>query len=145
MIQLVMQLLTSSLALRRPPSTCLTMPSPKHLTSRGFRFTLQLHNIRLLYRPKKRNQISPLGHSVSPNTSSPRDCLFYYHSKISVVQSNRSYDLKNFVILQGHRYLESPILGVQRRRVKCQHPNSQPPHTSNSVRNCASSPTTTLQ
>jgi hypothetical protein len=30
-----------------------------------------------------------------------------------VVQSNRTYDLKNFVILQGHRYLEPPILGVQ--------------------------------
>ena len=43
-------------------------------------------------------------------------------------------------MIQGHRYLESPILGVQRRRVKCQHPNSQSPHTSNSVHNCVSSP-----
>ena len=72
-------------------------------------------------------------------------CLFYCHSKISVVQSNRPYDLKNFVMLQGHRYLDPPILGVQRRRVKLQHPDSPPPHTSNSVQNCASSPTTTLQ
>jgi hypothetical protein len=41
-------------------------------------------------------------------------CLFYYHSKISVVQSNRSYDLKNFVMLQGPRYLETgpSILGA---------------------------------
>jgi hypothetical protein len=47
-------------------------------------------------------------------------------------------------MIQGHRYLDPPILGVQRRRVKCQHPTSHPPHTSNSVQNCASSPTTTL-
>ncbi len=45
----------------------------------------------------------------------------------------------DFVMLQGHRYLEPPILGVQRRRVKSLHPNSQSPHTSNSVQNCASS------
>ena len=51
----------------------------------------------------------------------------------------------NVAMLQGHRHLESPILGVQRRRVKSQHPNSHPPHTSNSVQNCVSSPTTTLQ
>ena len=50
----------------------------------------------------------------------------------------------DFVILQGHRYLEPPILGVQRRRVKSQHPNSQTPHTSNSVQNCVSSLTTTF-
>ena len=30
-------------------------------------------------------------------------------------------------------------------RVERQHPNSQPPHTSNSVQNCALSPTTPLQ
>ncbi len=51
----------------------------------------------------------------------------------------------DFVMLQGHRYLEPPILVVQRRRVKSQHPNSHPPHTSNSVQNCVSRPTTTLQ
>ena len=51
----------------------------------------------------------------------------------------------NVVMIQGHRYLEPPILDVQRRRVNRQHPNSQPPHTSNSVQNCVSSPTTTLQ
>jgi hypothetical protein len=40
----------------------------------------------------------------------------------------------NFVILQGYRYLELPILGVQRRfRVNRQHPNSQPSHTSTKV------------
>jgi hypothetical protein len=31
--------------------------------------------------------------------------------------------------IQGHRYLEPPILGVQRRlRVKRRHPDSQNPH-----------------
>ncbi len=63
----------------------------------------------------------------------------------SVVRSNRpkhAYlnSLPNFrvrcVMLQGHRYLEPLILGVQRRFcVKRQHPHSQPPHTSNSVQN----------
>jgi hypothetical protein len=49
-------------------------------------------------------------------------------------------------MLLGHRYLEPLILGVQRRfGVKRQHPNSQPPHTSNSVQNCALSPTTSSQ
>ena len=49
----------------------------------------------------------------------------------------------NFAVLQDHRYLEIPILGVQRRfRDKSQHPNSQFPHTSNSVQDCVLSPTT---
>ena len=52
----------------------------------------------------------------------------------------------NVIMIQGHRYFEPPILGVQRRcRVKCQHPNSHPPHSSNSVKNCTLSPTTSSQ
>jgi hypothetical protein len=48
----------------------------------------------------------------------------------------------NFAVLQVHRYLEPSILGVtETLRVKSQHPNSQPPHTSNSIQNCALSPT----
>ncbi len=43
-----------------------------------------------------------------------------------LLQTLSSHDV---VILQGHRYLESPILGVQRRlRVKSRHPDSQNPH-----------------
>jgi hypothetical protein len=77
--------------------------------------------------------------------------------KISEVNSDR---LKTFltksphnfvcmwyvIMIQDHRYLESPILDEQRRfRVKCQHPNSQVPHTSHSVQNCVLSPTTSSQ
>ena len=50
------------------------------------------------------------------------------------------------IILQDHRYLDPPILDVQRRfRVERQHPNSQSPHTSNSVKNCVLSPTTSSE
>ena len=50
------------------------------------------------------------------------------------------------IMLQDHRYLEAPILGVQRRfRVKSQHPNSHPPHISRNVQNYALSPTTSSQ
>jgi hypothetical protein len=36
----------------------------------------------------------------------------------------------NSVMFKGNRYLDPPILDVQRHfRVKSQHPNSQPPHT----------------
>ena len=34
---------------------------------------------------------------------------------------------------------------TDRFRVKCQHPNSQPPPTANNVQNCALSPTTSSQ
>ena len=54
--------------------------------------------------------------------------------------------VNNFDMFQDHRNLETLILGVQRRfRVKCQHPNTQPPHTSNSVQNCVLSPITSSQ
>ena len=50
------------------------------------------------------------------------------------------------IMVEDHRYWQSPILSVQRRfRVKCQHPNSQPPHTSNSVQNCDLTSTTSSQ
>jgi hypothetical protein len=75
---------------------------------------------------------------------SPRSVI--YRPVGSTMQLVTKLSSPNFVVLQGHRYMESSILGVQRRfRVKCQHPNSHPPHTSNSVQNCALSPTTTLQ
>jgi hypothetical protein len=52
----------------------------------------------------------------------------------------------NFTVFQDNRYLEPPILDIQRRfRVKCEHPNSQTPHISNSVQDCSLSPTTTLE
>ncbi len=35
----------------------------------------------------------------------------------------------NFALIQGHRYLDPPILGVQRRlSTKRRHPDSQNPH-----------------
>ena len=50
------------------------------------------------------------------------------------------------IMIQDHRYLESSILNVLRRfRLNSQHPNSQPPLTSNSEQNCVSSPTTISQ
>jgi hypothetical protein len=40
----------------------------------------------------------------------------------------------NFAVFQDHRYLESSIVDVtETLRVKRQHPNSHPPHTSNST------------
>ena len=74
---------------------------------------------------------------------SPRSVI--YRPVGSTMQLVTKLSSPNFAVLQVHRYLEPSILGVQRRRVKRQRPNSQPPHTSNSVQNCASSPTTTLQ
>jgi hypothetical protein len=83
----------------------------------------------------------------SSNPKTDRIVCVLLPLKICADQSSRTYDLKALetfvcmwyvIMLQDHRYLESPILGVQRRfRVKGQHPNSQPPHTSNSVKNCA--------
>jgi hypothetical protein len=62
----------------------------------------------------------------------------------STIQLVTKLSPPNFTVFQVHRYLESPIFSVQRRfRVKSQHPNSQSPHTSNSVQNCILSPTTT--
>jgi hypothetical protein len=45
-------------------------------------------------------------------------------------------------MLQGNRYLESPILGVQSRlHARRRHPDSQNPHLY-SVQSCAPGPTT---
>jgi hypothetical protein len=55
--------------------------------------------------------------------------VIYCHSKFIVGQAPRLYNLPSEYMLQGHRYLDPPILGVQRRlRSKRRHPDSQNPH-----------------
>ncbi len=69
--------------------------------------------------------------------------VIYCHSKFSVGQAPRLYNLPSEYMLQGHRYLDPPILGVQdvcEPSVDIPTPRT---HTSNSVQNCAPSPTTT--
>ncbi len=77
----------------------------------------------------------------------PSDFAFFYtvaNKHTHLLPWARSPD--KYVCSKGHRYLESLILGVQRRvRVKRQHLNSQPPHTSDSVQNCTLSPTSSFQ
>ena len=71
---------------------------------------------------------------------SPRSVI--YRPVGSTMQLVTKLSSPNFAVLQVHRYLEPSILGVtETLRVKRQHPNSQLPHTSNSVQNCALSPT----
>ena len=71
---------------------------------------------------------------------SPRSVI--YRPVGSTMQLVTKLSSPNFAVLQVHRYLEPSILGVtETLRVKRQHPNSQPPHTSNRVQNCALSPT----
>jgi hypothetical protein len=61
------------------------------------------------------------------------------HTIPSTMQLVTKLSSPNFTVL---RYLEPSILGLtETLRVKRQHPNSQLPHTSNSVQNCALSPT----
>ncbi len=82
------------------------------------------------------------------NKAKSKDKSVIYRPVGSTKQLVTKLSPPNFVVVQGHRYLESPILGVQRRfRVKSQHPNSQTSHSSNKVQDCVLShgPTTTLQ
>jgi hypothetical protein len=70
-------------------------------------------------------------------------CVFYYHSNLVFY-----YCTWYVIMIQDHRYLESPILDVQTVYVtvsRRHHPNSQPPHTSNNVQNHDLSPTTSSQ
>ena len=70
----------------------------------------------------------------------PRSVI--YRPVGSTMQLVTKLSSPNFAVLQVHRYLEPSILGVtETLRVKRQHPNSQPPHPSNSIQNCALSPT----
>ena len=70
----------------------------------------------------------------------PRSVI--YRPVGSTMQLVTKLSSPNFAVLQVHRYLEPSILGVtETLRVKSQHPNSQPPHTSDSIQNCALSPT----
>ncbi len=49
----------------------------------------------------------------------------------STIQLVTKLSSPNFAVLQVHRYLDPSILDVtETLRVKCQHPNSHPPHTS---------------
>ena len=54
--------------------------------------------------------------------------------------------LLSVIMFQDHRYLEPPDpRRTETFRVNSQHPNSQPPHTFNSVQNCVLSLTTSSQ
>ena len=71
--------------------------------------------------------------------------VIYCHSKFIVGQAPRLYNLPSEYMLQGHRYLDPPILGVQDVCAPSVDIPTPRTHTSNSVQNCATSPTTTLQ
>jgi hypothetical protein len=87
-------------------------------------------------------------------TYSPIFVCFYCHLKISG-QSSRSCEIKKTIIcmwyvimVQDHRYLETPppsFGDVFVSSAAGQRPNAQPPHTSNSVKNCALSPPNSSQ
>ena len=69
------------------------------------------------------------GKRPSRNTENPCIGVIFCHSKLIVGQAPRLYNLPSEYMLQGHRYLDPPILGVQRRlRDKSRHPDSQNPH-----------------